>query len=1022
VDGTTVSLCFSEPMAPAGLDEFLAYWVDDSVGQVGVFQAMVQPGNVAVNLGLARAVSGRFTVTILMDSFTDLAGNLLRPGSSVSGVSQPPLSVADIGSSLPPGSVTSCVNDVMTVTAGGENIGGASDQFTYVYGARTNDFDVRVRVESLDYIGHRGSKAALVIRESLEPASATYMLNVYPTEGDNFFLARIRPYAGEFMRDSNVPGRSIDAFPIWLRVKRSGPNFVAYTSRNGLDWDPFGEPQAAPQFPAVLLVGLGTSSHINATATQAGYGDFGDTRLYPNAVINISEQPADVTVEQNHFAKFTVAATVSGAPAGELQFQWQAETSPGSGEFTNIFFAIGPGYTTGSLPPDASGTGFRVLVSVSGSEPVVSNPAHVLLVPDMTPPRVITAHGTASLQHIQVSFSEPMALASLADPTKYSASRGLTVLGATPTPAGTSVLLTLDGYQSPGETDSLTLCCLADLAGNALQAITVPVPTLVPSIGFALRESYFDIQGVLLSGLRDNPKFPSAPDLVDYAPGLEGFTEVNPRTPTDTFDNYGLRLSGFLRPPVSGAYHFYIASDAQSEFWLSADASPAHRTLICSEPQWNPPRDWTGTTRRPNQENRSTTMYPAGIPLVAGNRYYFEALMKEGSGDDHVAVAWQLPGEPIPANGSPAISAAYLEALTDPTGVSLVITQQPQDTVTLFDPLGGAVPRPLFSQDFEASDGGFIVITPNLFSGPWRYDPVNGTWRADGQEEELRLPMTSRLRTPTLTVTHPGHVRLTFRHRYSFEFDDTRWDGGNLRISVNGSSYRLLPGSAFAQNGYDSTVALNSASELRGQPAFTALSAGHGAGTFISATADLGYFFTGDTVSIEFTYGGDTNMRGDVPNWEIDSLSFTQANPGQPPVTFTVGAAVVVPGSAQPAIHYQWERDCGSGFVPITGANGAILIYVPSLADNGCRFRVRLYMPGATAVSAVATLRVEVRIPTVSIRREPPSLRLSWDAPGTLQQAGGAAGPWFNVPGATNTSTFVVPAVAAARFYRVRVP
>ena len=37
-------------------------------------------------------------------------------------------------------------------------------------------------------------------------------------------------------------------------------------------------------------------------------------------------------------------------------------------------------------------------------------------------------------------------------------------------------------------------------------------------------------------------------------------------------------------------------------------------------------------------ENRSSTLYPAGIPLVAGQLYYFEALSKEGGGGDHQVI------------------------------------------------------------------------------------------------------------------------------------------------------------------------------------------------------------------------------------------------------------------------------------------------------------------------------------------------------------------------------------------------
>ena len=36
---------------------------------------------------------------------------------------------------------------------------------------------------------------------------------------------------------------------------------------------------------------------------------------------------------------------------------------------------------------------------------------------------------------------------------------------------------------------------------------------------------------------------------------------------------------------------------------------------------------------------------PPPIPLTAGQRYYVEALQKEGVGEDNLAVGWAKPGE-----------------------------------------------------------------------------------------------------------------------------------------------------------------------------------------------------------------------------------------------------------------------------------------------------------------------------------------------------------------------------------------
>jgi hypothetical protein len=88
--------------------------------------------------------------------------------------------------------------------------------------------------------------------------------------------------------------------------------------------------------------------------------------------------------------------------------------------------------------------------------------------------------------------------------------------------------------------------------------------------------------------------------------------------------------------------------------------------------------------------------------------YYFEALMKEGGGGDNLAVTWQLPGAPEPANGSTPISGVYLASLANPIGASVTITQQPADQLFVISP---TPPPALLSQDFNSGDGGFTVET-----------------------------------------------------------------------------------------------------------------------------------------------------------------------------------------------------------------------------------------------------------------------------------------------------------------------
>jgi len=187
--------------------------------------------------------------------------------------------------------------------------------------------------------------------------------------------------------------------------------------------------------------------------------------------------------------------------------------------------------------------------------------------------------------------------------------------------------------------------------------------------GFIRLEVFSAITGSSLADLTNNAKFPLHADVTRFAAQCE--------SPSGMGSNYGARLSGYLMPSVSGSYVFYFCSSDQGVLFLSTNADPANNRLIAFEPQWNPPRNWTGTDRRPNHENIS-----APITLTAGQTYWIEALMKTDSGGDNLGVAWQPPGEPMPANGSAPIPGANLAIPFDSTlTVQPVIAQQPTNQV-----------------------------------------------------------------------------------------------------------------------------------------------------------------------------------------------------------------------------------------------------------------------------------------------------------------------------------------------------
>lgn len=331
--------------------------------------------------------------------------------------------------------------------------------------------------------------------------------------------------------------------------------------------------------------------------------------------------------------------------------------------------------------------------------------------------------------------------------------------------------------------------------------------------------------------------------------------------------------------------------------------------------------------------------------------------MKEGGGGDNLAVTWQMPGDPPIAGVNLPIPGKYIVTLAEQLGATLAITEQPADvTYVLYPPTTGGTAQ-AWTEDFNTSNGGFTVDTPQPFDGPWMYNPANGTWHQDGQAPENGHANTSKLNSRNLQVASSGTVQLTLVHRYSFE--GGFWDGGQVRISVNGGAYAAVPAAAFTQGGYNGAVLANSASQLAGQQAFVEDSPNYNSGP-ITSVANLGSFNAGDTITIQFMAASDTNTRGQfVPNWEIDQLEVSNVNPAQANPQFRVGVQANLPGSPSQAPAYQWQRNNGAGYFDIPGANGPSYSLTPLLADNGAKFRCEVYFPTLPmTLSGEATLTV----------------------------------------------------------------
>ena len=200
-------------------------------------------------------------------------------------------------------------------------------------------------------------------------------------------------------------------------------------------------------------------------------------------------------------------------------------------------------------------------------------------------------------------------------------------------------------------------------------------------------EKFTGISGPAISNLTGAASFYGAP--------AETTVLTAASIPSNTGDNYGTRIRGYITAPVTGDYTFWESGNAAVQIFLSPDENPASKQLIAAHSGGTLVGQWD---KYPSQQSRP-------IPLVAGSRYYVEVLHKAGTGSDHLAIAWTVPGasrEPIPLSvmdtfdiGVPAtpngltletyggISGSYVSDLTDattfphsPSAISILPTGQ----------------------------------------------------------------------------------------------------------------------------------------------------------------------------------------------------------------------------------------------------------------------------------------------------------------------------------------------------------
>ncbi|MDB5017415.1 MAG: right-handed parallel beta-helix repeat-containing protein [Mucilaginibacter sp.] len=174
-------------------------------------------------------------------------------------------------------------------------------------------------------------------------------------------------------------------------------------------------------------------------------------------------------------------------------------------------------------------------------------------------------------------------------------------------------------------------------ASTAALSVTTLATSLTSAVasngtGSILREEWDNINGNDVNDIPVN----STPTSSSNINALEG--------PQNHGYNFGDRMRGYIYPPTTGSYTFWVAADDAAELWLSTDDNPANKVKIATLLSWTNFRQW----------NKFPSQRSAPVTLQANHKYYIEVLHKQGQGGDNISVQWQMPGNIMetPISGS----------------------------------------------------------------------------------------------------------------------------------------------------------------------------------------------------------------------------------------------------------------------------------------------------------------------------------------------------------------------------------
>ncbi|MDB6033249.1 MAG: hypothetical protein JWM16_3587, partial [Verrucomicrobiales bacterium] len=259
-----VVIIYSEPVEALSATNVLNY----SIGGIIISNAVLQSDNRSVFLATSKISSGsNYLVTVNGVRDRATTPNIIVPNSQWV-LQASDFYPQDIGGPSLPGSFVQNGNG-LDITASGSGLSAAGDQMTFGYQQRRGDFDVKVRLQRLDF-ADTWTFAGLVAREDL--TTNCQFAGVFSTPSINGTFFEYRTNGGGPQITGSFPAN----YPYtWLRLQRlNGQTYNGFASYDGLTWIKLGS--VTETNPATMYVGLAVSSRNPARSTIAEFRDFAE--------------------------------------------------------------------------------------------------------------------------------------------------------------------------------------------------------------------------------------------------------------------------------------------------------------------------------------------------------------------------------------------------------------------------------------------------------------------------------------------------------------------------------------------------------------------------------------------------------------------------------------------------------------------------------------------------------------------------------------------------------------------------